>query len=206
MIPILQRIGSDLNPTPEVRIQIRSFVHRECASDFLIKHTAKGSSLGTNILDSLVQSGSASRAFAELVQMFQKPGFGLRKSVLDSGTTAILSSTSAMCRHKEKRAEWQLAASRVAAQPQPTAKDGECPFHRSFSRRRTAGGLYGLQIEGLFGESMFSKASNSSKLALYALCQSLPNDALIDCQQRTDHLLSLVHAISRSEFLRSLAN
>ena len=73
-----------------------------------------------------------------------------------------------------------------------------------FQEGELVGGLYGLQIgKVFFGESMFSKVSNSSKLALYALCQSLPNDALIDCQQRTDHLLSLgARTISRSEFLK----
>ena len=73
-----------------------------------------------------------------------------------------------------------------------------------FQEGELVGGLYGLQIgKVFFGESMFSMVSNSSKLALYALCRSLPNDALIDCQQRTDHLLSLgARTISRSEFLK----
>lgn len=75
-----------------------------------------------------------------------------------------------------------------------------------FQEGELVGGLYGLQIgKVFFGESMFSKVSDSSKVALYALCRSLPNDALIDCQQRTDHLLSLgAHTISRLEFLKTL--
>lgn len=83
-------------------------------------------------------------------------------------------------------------------------KMGKAHSIEVFQEGELVGGLYGLQIGKIFfGESMFSKVSNSSKLALYALCQSLPNDALIDCQQRTDHLLSLgAHTISRSEFLK----
>ena len=75
-----------------------------------------------------------------------------------------------------------------------------------FEENNLVGGLYGVQLgKVFFGESMFSKVSDSSKIALYALCRSLPDDALIDCQQRTEHLLSLgAHTISRSEFLKTL--
>jgi len=54
-----------------------------------------------------------------------------------------------------------------------------------------AGGLYGLEIEGVFcGESMFSLMSNASKTALIWLCRH-PGYRLIDCQLPNDHLLSL---------------
>lgn len=56
------------------------------------------------------------------------------------------------------------------------------------------GGLYGLAVGKVFyGESMFSKASNTSKLALYYLCEKLKelNVEIIDCQIYTDHLASL---------------
>src|SRR5690606_6790621 len=50
------------------------------------------------------------------------------------------------------------------------------------------GGLYGVAVGRTFcGESMFSRASNASKVALTHLCQS--NEyRLIDCQVYTDHL------------------
>jgi leucyl/phenylalanyl-tRNA--protein transferase len=57
-----------------------------------------------------------------------------------------------------------------------------------------AGGLYGLSIGGVFfGESMFSSISNSSKAALAILCQVLDKWKFdfIDCQMRTEHLVSL---------------
>ncbi len=55
------------------------------------------------------------------------------------------------------------------------------------------GGLYGMQLgKVFFGESMFAKKSNMSKLALIHLCQSNQDDlALIDCQQITPHLISM---------------
>ncbi len=56
------------------------------------------------------------------------------------------------------------------------------------------GGLYGVAIgQAFFGESMFSRATDASKVALVHLCQALSERGfgLIDCQMRTEHLLSL---------------
>ena len=68
-----------------------------------------------------------------------------------------------------------------------------------------AGGLYCVALgRAVFGESMFTRAPNASKLALAALvsfCKS-SGIAMIDCQQNTRHLTSLGAAeISRAEFL-----
>ncbi len=53
------------------------------------------------------------------------------------------------------------------------------------------GGLYGLEINNIFcGESMFSKVSNASKAALIWLCKN-KQYKLIDCQVKTEHLLSM---------------
>ena len=67
------------------------------------------------------------------------------------------------------------------------------------------GGLYGIPIGKVFcGESMFSKTSNASKLALIMLCQT-GDYALIDCQLPTDHLASLgAKMIGRDEYLATL--
>lgn len=64
------------------------------------------------------------------------------------------------------------------------------------------GGLYGVLIGKVFcGESMFSKVSNTSKLALIWLCQNL-DVQLIDCQLHTEHLESMgAKMISRAEFM-----
>jgi leucyl/phenylalanyl-tRNA--protein transferase len=57
-----------------------------------------------------------------------------------------------------------------------------------------AGGLYGVAIGGLFaGESMFSRVTNASKVALVYLVKRLEsrNYALLDIQQGTPHMLTM---------------
>jgi leucyl/phenylalanyl-tRNA--protein transferase len=70
------------------------------------------------------------------------------------------------------------------------------------------GGLYGIDLGSVFcGESMFSKVSNTSKLAFIMLVESLKRQQykLVDCQVYTDHLASLgAEEIPRSEFLKYL--
>lgn len=56
------------------------------------------------------------------------------------------------------------------------------------------GGLYGVILgKCFFGESMFSKTANSSKLALIKLCEALKSEGFlfIDCQFHTEHLESM---------------
>jgi leucyl/phenylalanyl-tRNA--protein transferase len=74
---------------------------------------------------------------------------------------------------------------------------------------RLVGGLYGIQIGGLFaGESMFHRERDASKVALVALVTRLracPGPRLLDVQWRTDHLASLgAVAIPRAEYLARL--
>ena len=72
------------------------------------------------------------------------------------------------------------------------------------------GGLYGVQIGTVFtGESMFSKKSDASKIALYNLCQNAGNFGfeLIDVQMETEHLVRLgAKAIDRKTFIEYLSN
>ncbi len=69
---------------------------------------------------------------------------------------------------------------------------------------KLAGGLYGVQIGNVFfGESMFTKISNASKVALVALMEYVreQNIQLIDCQMTTNHLLSFgAREISGAKF------
>lgn len=71
------------------------------------------------------------------------------------------------------------------------------------------GGLYGLAMGQLFfGESMFSRADNASKVGFVTLVERLKawGFVLIDCQMPTEHLLSLgARTISRDEFARYLS-
>lgn len=70
------------------------------------------------------------------------------------------------------------------------------------------GGLYGLGMGQLFfGESMFSRADNASKVGFATLVEHLKDwgFVLIDCQMPTQHLESLgARSIPRSEFARYL--
>lgn len=67
------------------------------------------------------------------------------------------------------------------------------------------GGAYGVCIGKMFyGESMFAKVTDASKMALSQLVVLLSeNDVeMIDCQQETSHLASFgARAISREEFI-----
>ncbi|WP_281686447.1 leucyl/phenylalanyl-tRNA--protein transferase [Pseudomonas citronellolis] len=70
------------------------------------------------------------------------------------------------------------------------------------------GGLYGLAMGRLFfGESMFSRADNASKVAFVTLVQHLraAGFVLIDCQMPTQHLHSFgARTISRADFASHL--
>ena len=67
------------------------------------------------------------------------------------------------------------------------------------------GGLYGVAIGRVFyGESMFSRATDASKVALVHLCRM--NYDLIDCQIESDHLFRLgATTMSRDQFIARLA-
>jgi leucyl/phenylalanyl-tRNA---protein transferase len=70
------------------------------------------------------------------------------------------------------------------------------------------GGLYGVAIGRMFyGESMFSRLNDASKVALVTLTQQLERWGfeMIDCQMSTDHLASLgAREIPRAAFLERM--
>jgi leucyl/phenylalanyl-tRNA--protein transferase len=72
------------------------------------------------------------------------------------------------------------------------------------------GGLYGICIgDVFFGESMFSKTPNSSKMAMLGLVTHMQSCGLqlIDCQVVSRHLMTLgARVISRPEFTDFLAS
>ena len=69
-------------------------------------------------------------------------------------------------------------------------------------------GIYGVRIGKIFfGESMFSRITNASKFAFIKFVQQLKEEdvKLIDCQMRTDHLVSLgATMIARKQFMEVL--
>ncbi|WP_227431023.1 leucyl/phenylalanyl-tRNA--protein transferase [Psychrobacter sp. I-STPA6b] len=76
------------------------------------------------------------------------------------------------------------------------------------NEQQLIGGLYGLKIGSMFfGESMFHRQTNASKIAFWGLnylCQQT-EVALIDCQLPNEHLLSLgATTMPRIQFLQYL--
>ena len=74
---------------------------------------------------------------------------------------------------------------------------------------KLAGGLYGVALgRAFFGESMFTRVSNASKIALVALVRQLHawGFGIIDCQMRTQHLATFgAREIPRPEFAQRLS-
>jgi leucyl/phenylalanyl-tRNA--protein transferase len=70
------------------------------------------------------------------------------------------------------------------------------------------GGIYGLAIgRAFFGESMFSRVANASKVALVSLAKQLQqwDFGFIDCQMQTTHLHSMgARTVPRHEFKKLL--
>jgi leucyl/phenylalanyl-tRNA--protein transferase len=73
---------------------------------------------------------------------------------------------------------------------------------------RLAGGLYGVSLgKCFFGESMFTRISNASKVAFVVLVNHLKSQgfAMIDCQITTGHLTRFgAREISRARYLDEL--
>jgi leucyl/phenylalanyl-tRNA--protein transferase len=88
-----------------------------------------------------------------------------------------------------------------------------CDLHRSgyahsveaWIDGELVGGLYGTALGRMFfGESMFSRRANASKISIAHLCHQLErwNFGMIDCQMHTPHLASLgAREIPREEFI-----
>jgi leucyl/phenylalanyl-tRNA--protein transferase len=78
----------------------------------------------------------------------------------------------------------------------------------AWSKGELAGGLYGVAIGGaFFGESMFHRATNASKIALVALMEHLRAQkfALLDTQWITPHLAQFgAIEVSRDKYLKML--
>jgi leucyl/phenylalanyl-tRNA--protein transferase len=94
--------------------------------------------------------------------------------------------------------------------------DAYCRLHEAgfahsvevWDQGELAGGLYGISLgKCFFGESMFSRKSNASKIGLATLVHLLQSWSiqLIDCQVTTDHLVRLgAREIPRKQFLAEL--
>jgi len=94
--------------------------------------------------------------------------------------------------------------------------DAYCRLHEAgfahsvevWHRNELAGGLYGVSLgKCFFGESMFARRNNASKVGLVTLVHLLQKWSfhLIDCQVTTRHLVRLgAREISRKQFMAEL--
>jgi leucyl/phenylalanyl-tRNA--protein transferase len=87
-------------------------------------------------------------------------------------------------------------------------REGHAHSFETWRGGELVGGLYGVALGRMFfGESMFSRATDASKVALVNLVSFLRNLGypLVDCQVHTPLLESLgAREIPRAEFLRAL--
>ena len=126
------------------------------------------------------------------------------RATLDSEFEAVVSACAEP--RRESAGTWITDAMREAY----------CRFHAAgyahsvevWDGDELAGGLYGVAIGHIFfGESMFSRQPDASKVAIVYLCRQLQRWGfrLIDCQVSSPHLLTLgAREISRAEFQREL--
>ena len=86
----------------------------------------------------------------------------------------------------------------------------ECWHANENGRRELVGGLYGVKLgRAFFGESMFSRMTDASKVALAWLVARLKvgRFTLLDCQFMTPHLASLgARTISRDQYIGLLSS
>lgn len=111
--------------------------------------------------------------------------------------------------HPESWISERIAASYRELHLAGHAHSIECWLTDDNGRQILAGGLYGVSFDRVFcGESMFSRARDSSKVALAWLVVLLRRGGaeLLDCQFLTEHLASLgAKEITQKEYLALLS-
>jgi leucyl/phenylalanyl-tRNA--protein transferase len=104
----------------------------------------------------------------------------------------------------------RIAATYRAMHQRGLAHSLECWLPNEAGERKLVGGLYGVGFDRVFcGESMFSRATDASKVALAWLVTALRYSGceLLDCQFITDHLASLgAVEIGQEEYRLRLAD
>lgn len=127
---------------------------------------------------------------------------------VDTAFDAVIEACATVPRNDDERTETWIT---------PAMQDTYRALHRvgyahsveAWRGDELAGGLYGLALGRVFfGESMFTRVTDASKVALAALVDLARRHAvaLIDCQQETRHLASLgARPIPRARFARELA-
>ncbi|MBF0622730.1 MAG: leucyl/phenylalanyl-tRNA--protein transferase [Magnetococcales bacterium] len=117
----------------------------------------------------------------------------------------------ACSQEREESGTWiipEMIDAYVTLHNQGYALSVEAWQHQPDSPPQLVGGAYGVCIgKAFFGESMFYRAPNASKVAFVYLVQHLHQHGytLIDCQMNTDHLTRFgAFEVPRSAFLKRL--
>ncbi|WP_374679830.1 leucyl/phenylalanyl-tRNA--protein transferase [Hydrocarboniphaga effusa] len=136
----------------------------------------------------------------------------LRKSIrrddyavtLDTAYTSVLAACAGTRRHS--RGTWLGPDMRLAYEE--LHRRGYAHSVEVWRGGELVGGLYGVALgRAFFGESMFSRANDTSKIALFWLCEQLRawDFRLVDCQVASEHLKTLGAVdVSRERFLNLL--
>jgi len=110
--------------------------------------------------------------------------------------------------HREEKGTWITPAMQQAYIE--LHKLGFAHSIESWQGGELVGGLYGVCLDHFFfGESMFTKVNDASKVALASLIAATPKLEIniIDCQMTTNHLLRFgAREISRDAFQEQLEN
>jgi len=129
----------------------------------------------------------------------RKGGFEIR---IDSCFEEVIDSCKRVHR-KKQRGTWitnEMRDAYIELHHSGFAHSIEC-----FTNSHLVAGLYGVSLGNLFfGESMFQRATDCSKLALVGLVQIMKENKskMIDCQVSNPHLLSLgATEVTREKFL-----
>ncbi len=130
-----------------------------------------------------------SRSLRKTLQRFrQTPGCEIR---VDSATAEVIRACASSPREGQS-GTWILPEMQAAYRA--LAREGVVHSVETWMDGELAGGLYGVNIGRMFfGESMFMRRSDASKIALAALVCLCRHHGIpwIDCQQNTRHLSSL---------------
>ena len=138
-----------------------------------------------------------------LKRKIRKGGFEIR---IDSCFEEVIDSCKRVPR-KNQRGTWitnEMRDAYIELHHSGFAHSIEC-----FTNNHLVAGLYGVSLGNLFfGESMFQRATDCSKLALCGLVQIMKEhrSKMIDCQVSNPHLLSIgATEVTREKFLDLLS-
>jgi leucyl/phenylalanyl-tRNA--protein transferase len=143
------------------------------------------------------------RSLAKTLRRFvASPGAELR---IDSATSRVIERCASAPRDGQD-GTW-IVAEMIAAY-QAWHAEGRVHSFETWIDGELVGGLYGVSLGRMFfGESMFARRTDASKIALAALvafCRARGIET-IDCQQKTEHLASFgAREIPRRDFRRRL--